>query len=162
MLDLGCGDWKFSHLINWDGVSYTGVDVVPHVIEANKRKYGSDKIKFLCADINNVDLIEADLVIIKDVLQHWSNEHVQAFKPRLSKYSKILVINTVRRHDTSKPINGDIKIAGKLLNDDITTGEFRPLDLTQPPFKWNAREIYRYSFVRYDQLQEEVGVLELL
>jgi hypothetical protein len=31
--DLGCGDWQFSHLMDWSGLDYLGLDVVPQVVE---------------------------------------------------------------------------------------------------------------------------------
>src|SRR5215831_10339636 len=37
VLDLGCGDWSFSRLIDWDGISYVGVDVVASVINNNQK-----------------------------------------------------------------------------------------------------------------------------
>ena len=30
--DLGCGDWQFSHLIDWSQVEYLGLDLVPEVV----------------------------------------------------------------------------------------------------------------------------------
>jgi hypothetical protein len=27
VVDLGCGDWQFSHLIDWKGIRYSGFDV---------------------------------------------------------------------------------------------------------------------------------------
>src|SRR6478672_1264422 len=52
VIDLGCGDWQFSTLLNWDSVSYTGVDVVPSVVEKDKELYGDTKnVTFELADI---------------------------------------------------------------------------------------------------------------
>jgi len=27
VLDIGCGDWRFSRLMDWSGLVYTGIDV---------------------------------------------------------------------------------------------------------------------------------------
>ncbi len=39
VVDLGCGEWQFSRLIDWTGVRYLGVDVVPAVIEKNRPRF---------------------------------------------------------------------------------------------------------------------------
>ena len=46
VVDLGCGEWQFSRLIDWSGVRYLGVDVVPAMIEKNQRDFGGDNIAF--------------------------------------------------------------------------------------------------------------------
>jgi len=46
VIDLGCGDWQFSKLINWEGIHYLGIDLVPSIIKSNKKKYGKKNIHF--------------------------------------------------------------------------------------------------------------------
>src|SRR5215813_4182209 len=72
VVDIGCGDWQFSSLMDWRGVSYHGFDVVDSVVGANREKYGCDGIAFdVITDL--ADLPSADLVLCKDVLQHLPN-----------------------------------------------------------------------------------------
>src|SRR5690348_4696554 len=66
VVDYGCGDWQFSKLIKWGDVSYTGVDIVPSVIEDDTQKYGTDKIKFLAIKPGSTALPKADLIVVKD------------------------------------------------------------------------------------------------
>src|SRR5258706_4910521 len=40
VLDLGCGDFEVAKRIQRPGVSYVGVDVVPALVERNRRLYG--------------------------------------------------------------------------------------------------------------------------
>ena len=35
VVDMGCGDWQFSRLINWGDAMYQGYDIVQSVIESN-------------------------------------------------------------------------------------------------------------------------------
>ena len=37
VVDVGCGDWKFSREMDWTGIRYRGFDVVESVIEANRQ-----------------------------------------------------------------------------------------------------------------------------
>src|SRR5262245_26905477 len=70
VLDVGCGDWSLGQCIDWRPVQYHGVDVVAHVIAGNQQKFGGDSITFSCLNLLQDPLPSADLVIIKDVLQH--------------------------------------------------------------------------------------------
>ena len=130
VVDLGCGDWQFSRFVDWRGVDYRGFDIVPTVVERNQRDFGKDGISFALLR-DPADLPPADLLIAKDVLQHWSGDSIAAFLPRLANYRHCLLTNCV-------------DVAGPTAYQDVPDGSFRPLDLRQPPFSLPAREIYRF------------------
>ena len=130
VVDLGCGDWQFSRLIDWSGVEYRGFDIVPMVIEANQRHYAKDGISFALLR-DPADLPPADLLIAKDVLQHWSGPSIETFLPRLGQYRHCLLTNCV-------------DVAGTTVYREVPDGSFRPLDLRQPPFSLAAREVFRF------------------
>lgn len=91
VLDYGCGDWGFSHLIDWSGIHYIGYDCVESVIWKNQRKYTDHNIRF----ISQPKLIEfADLMIVKDVFQHWANEQITNFLDQYKFFKYILITNT--------------------------------------------------------------------
>ena len=46
VVDAGCGDWQFSRAIEWKGIDYLGIDIVPSLIEENRRRYGAPNIRF--------------------------------------------------------------------------------------------------------------------
>ena len=143
VVDIGCGDWASSRHIYWSGISYLGVDVVPDLIEWLNATYGSDHVRFSCADAVRDDLPTADLAIAKDVLQHWPNHAVQALLPRLSRFRYALVTN-----DRECVVPGDWRSlwlprrVGRL-NDDIPIGGWRPLDLLSSPFRLRAERLAR-------------------
>jgi 2-polyprenyl-3-methyl-5-hydroxy-6-metoxy-1,4-benzoquinol methylase len=77
VVDVGCGDWQFSRLIDCSGLDYRGFDVVPAVIEAHRAAFGREGVRFdLLEDF--AALPEADLVLRKDVLQHLPLPDVEA------------------------------------------------------------------------------------
>ena len=45
VIDIGCGDWKFSKLMDWSGITYLGLDVVDDVMQSNRETYQTDTIK---------------------------------------------------------------------------------------------------------------------
>ncbi len=160
ILDLGCGDWQSTRLMNWDGLGYTGVDVVSQVVEDVKKRYAKENIDFIYADITEEELPPADLVIIKDVLQHWPNEIIQKFLSKLTPYSHVLVTNTVEIHESGSAKQSTPTL--RAVNRDITLGDGRPLDLAKAPFNVPCQELLRYpSTKRYQPIQDIKNVLLL-
>jgi SAM-dependent methyltransferase len=129
VVDLGCGDWRFSRLIDWSGIDYLGIDAVPEVIANNQRMHG-DRARFLCRDFSRGDLPPADLALVKDVLQHWPHDAIHALVERLRSYPYVLITNCSYE-------NGH-------LNEQIGMGGFRPLDLTREPFDLELDEVLRF------------------
>lgn len=146
VVDLGCGDWQFSRHVDWTGVRYDGFDLVDGVIARNRAEFGADHIRFHPAVEDWPNLPRADLLIAKDVLQHWPNAQIAAFLPVLARYRFALITNCI----------GDY---GPPLNSDIHVGAFRPLDLRKPPFGVAAQEMLRYGLVKrkYRVFGRDVG-----
>lgn len=131
VVDYGCGDWQFSKLINWGEASYTGLDVVESVIEDNTKKYSTDKISFKAIKPGQTSIPKGDLIIVKDVLQHLSEEDIRIFLDKvLPKFKYALITNCILP-------TSDINAA-------IATGEFRPLDLRKAPFDLNAKVVHTF------------------
>lgn len=126
VVDLGCGDWQFSKFIDWTAIHYTGIDVVADVINQNKKLYAASNIEFLLANPldEKVLIAAADLLIIKDVLQHLSNANVLKILRYTQKYKYCLITNDF---DNS--------------NLDCQNGDTRPLNIKLPPFSVNALEV---------------------
>ena len=83
-------------LIVGKGISYTGYDIVKHVIEANKNLYEAPSIQFINEDFSGADLPSADFfVLCKDVLQHLPNDVIIKLIPQLKKFKYCLLINDV-------------------------------------------------------------------
>jgi SAM-dependent methyltransferase len=121
VVDAGCGDWQFSRSIDWKGIDYLGVDIVPALIEGNRRSYGALNVRFAVADIVRDKLPPADLLIVKDVLQHLPDHDVARFLTQLPAYRHVLIVNGVDPLTlTAEP-------------QDIAAGGVRYLDITRSP-----------------------------
>ncbi len=97
VIDFGCGDWQFSRFIKWGGVDYIGVDCVKSVIAENNKQFSKDGIRFL----HNVNIsayeFNGDLLIVKDVLQHWVDEDIVSFlEMAVKRFKYILVTNSIK------------------------------------------------------------------
>ena len=95
VVDLGCGDWQFSRLIDWSGIQYDGFDIVPGVVGRNGWMFSASNVRFHHFTTHWQDLPKADLLIVKDVLQHWSNGTIRDFLPTLERYPLALITNCV-------------------------------------------------------------------
>ena len=126
VLDIGCGDWRFSAFVNWTGVQYFGIDVVSTVIDANIQNFTRDNIHFKLQNPLNADFImpKVDLVIIKDVLQHLSNDNVFKMLKLLCQAKYVLATNDYAKR-----------------NLDALNGDTRPLNLLVEPFNLKALEV---------------------
>lgn len=132
VVEVGCGDWQFSRFIDFSGASYTGFDVVDSIIRSNLTRYQTDQIGFRLMPSELTDVPSANLLIMKDVLQHLSDEIINTFRTLVfPKFKHCLLTNSYRKLDTPQ-------------NLDIPTGEFRCLDLTKSPFSFPG--IYLMEF----------------
>jgi hypothetical protein len=137
IVDLGCGDFKCGSLIYDElEISYTGYDAYDKIIMFNQRHNLSLKFNFIHLDFYNKkeEIVNGDLCILKDVLQHWNYIEIYNFLDYLidnKKFKYILICNC-----SFQAIDNVI----------IKNGEFTPLNCNFFPLKkYNPIELYNYS-----------------
>jgi SAM-dependent methyltransferase len=91
VVDLGCGDFNVGKKIVALGIDYTGVDVVPALIQHHSAQYSSQRVRFQHLDIVNDVLPDGDLCLIRQVLQHLSNDQIAKILPKLTRYEHVLI-----------------------------------------------------------------------
>ncbi len=136
--DIGCGDWQFSKYINWDNYDYTGYDVVQFLIDNHNLHYRKDNIRFESFDIiqNYSSFPETDLIIIKDVVQHWPLMNIIVVLSFLLKKCKYLIITNCC-FLPNQPLPSH--------NMDIRLGEFRPLEFSIEPLNiFTVEKIFEF------------------
>lgn len=140
VVDAGCGDWQFSQAIDWSGIDYLGLDIVAPLIEANRKRHGAPNIRFAVADIVRDELPSADLLIVKDVLQHLSDADISRFLAQLPRYRHVLIVNDVHPDSlTGGPKN-------------IRSGEFRTFDPSQPPHSLRGTKVLAWRHGAHTKL----------
>ena len=156
VVDIGCGDWAFSKLVDWGDVEYTGVDVVPELVAHLNSQFGTNQRRFIVANLIENELPAADLCIVKDVLQHLSNAAVHRFlREQLPRFRYALITNDARLIRLTHLLR-PWKI--QPANLDIANGDARALRLTRPPFNLQAKRLAWYR-VYYGQFLFEKEVL---
>jgi SAM-dependent methyltransferase len=141
VVDIGCGDWQFSKHINFDGATYIGFDVVPSVVARNQEAYGGHAVAFRQMPLDLDTLPCADLLIMKDVLQHFPNAEILRFRDRVFyKYKYKLLTNSYQKFGTAQ-------------NVDIPYGGFRSLDLAAPPFAFSGAYVVEFSSPVWERIR---------
>ena len=134
VVDVGCGDFRCGPAIYKDlNTSYTGLDVYEPMIAANTIENPHMTFKTLDCYTNREEIPTADLCILKDVLQHWSNEEVYNFLDDITtskKFKYILICNCSRQKRVK----------------DTRTGHQRQLSADFLPLKkYNPVKVFTYD-----------------
>ena len=136
IVDLGCGDWQIMRLINIPpDKEYVGLDVVSGLIESHMQTHAHENVNFsLIQSLSEVP--DGDLLVVKDVIQHWPDAKVYEFiYTVLPKFKYALITNCFRACAQWPGFQ-------VLYNKDINLGEYRPIDLTDAPFNVKNMELY--------------------
>jgi SAM-dependent methyltransferase len=91
VVDLGCGDFQVGAQLRPYCARYIACDVVPALIERNKKKFAAAQVEFRCLNIIDDDLPPGDIVFLRQVLQHLNNAQIARIVPKLSRY-KFLIL----------------------------------------------------------------------
>ncbi|WP_460735349.1 class I SAM-dependent methyltransferase [Lysobacter tyrosinilyticus] len=122
LLDAPCGDFNWTSPLADAVDRYIGVDIVPALIRSNRQRWSSPRRQFLCRDMVRQRLPTADLVLCRDALVHLSQANV------------LLALANLRR--TGATYLAATTFVGDRSNQDIQTGEWRPLNMQRPPFNF--------------------------
>lgn len=109
VLDIGCGDFRVSNeIIKSIGqeILWIAIDVSKVIIDRNKSCYSYQNVKFLHMDATLHPLPPADLVLIREVMQHLSNSDIIKMMNNIPVGAHVVSTNTVPVNCKKK--NGDI------------------------------------------------------
>jgi hypothetical protein len=134
---LGCGDFNIGRKLLKHCCSYIGIDIVPSLISRNKRVFPG--VRFKCLDISQEELPKADVVIIRQVLQHLSNAEIERILKKLNGYKYIILTEHL-------PIGVYEANKDKVASMGIRLKKMSGVDIVKAPFNFefkNKRELVR-------------------
>lgn len=131
--DLGCGDFNVGKEFVKHSKKYIAVDIISDLITYNKSVFKESNLEFYCLDIAADELPTGDCVLLRQVLQHLSNNEVQNIIKKLTNFKYIIL--------TEHLPNGEF-----IPNKDIISGQGirikkqSGLNLLAPPFNFKVKE----------------------
>ncbi|MCK8522837.1 class I SAM-dependent methyltransferase [Aquimarina sp. D1M17] len=131
LCDLGCGDFNIGRQLLSHTQKYIAVDIVNSLIAHNRTQFEADHLEFYCLDIAKDKLPDGDCALVRQVLQHLSNQEVAAILEKLNKYRYIVL--TEHLPNGSFIPNKDI-ISGQGIRLKKQSG----LDILAPPFNFKV------------------------
>jgi hypothetical protein len=153
VIDLGCGDFRVGRQLLIPMVNYICIDIVPDLVEHNKKIYNIENVTFLCLNIVEDELPDAELCLIRQVLQHLSNYEILQILKKCRKYKYIIATEHLLPANMIKFKNRD-KIHGADTRLKYNSGVY----LDKPPFSLE----YPFASFRYllDQKIDEPSLFE--
>jgi glycosyltransferase involved in cell wall biosynthesis len=127
--DFGCGDWQFPHLINWWQGEYLGLDVVPEIVDRNRRRFAVPNVRF--EELTAIqDIPGGDLLISKEVLEHLPNQTIIDYLAVIRKKYRFAILTNA--------------VAPTSANIDIVAGGWRPVRLQDAPLNTPGAVVFNY------------------
>lgn len=132
-VDAPCGDFNWMKCVLPSlSLNYIGLDIVPSVIKKNEETYSSKNIRFEIADICKNKLPSCDLIMVRDCLFHLSFEDIDNFLSNLAKTEYKYLLTTTHT------------VEEEYINQNITSGDCRAINLFSKPFNFNERKVLEY------------------
>lgn len=122
LFDAPCGDLNWMRdVLNKTSINYIGGDIVPEVVRIAERNSPNPSFQFRVFDITSDDFPKADMWLCRDVLFHLSYSNIWKSLENFCRSEIPMMLVTTHT-------DNDIK------NRNITTGDFRYINLLKPPF----------------------------
>lgn len=131
--DLGCGDFNIGKNLVKYTKTYVAIDIVEALIKRNKQIFNTENLEFYCLDISKETLPEVDCVILRQVLQHLTNDEISNICKQLKNYKYIILTEHLPIGNFCPNIN---IISGQGIRIKHNSG----VDILQHPFNFKAKK----------------------
>lgn len=146
-VDAPCGDFFWMQKLDTSSIKYIGADIVEEIINDNNTKF-SNKGEFRVLNLISDPLPDSDMLMCRECLVHLNFEQIHDVIRNLKKS------NTKYLLATTYP---DV-----LENIDIITGQWRPLDMTLPPFNFpKPVEVFNDSDTEKTKYSKKIAIWDI-
>lgn len=132
--DLGCGDFNIGSQIRKHFGRYVACDVAPEVLEENRDRFSSLDVEFRKLDMINDEYPDADVCIIRQVLQHFSNADISRVVGQLYRYQVLILTEPLPKTDFTPNLDQPTGVSSRPARG-IPSG----VVLTEPPFSLRVK-----------------------
>jgi hypothetical protein len=126
LLDLPCGDYSWMQRMDLPVASYIGADLLPELVQPLQTTHGDRNHRFLVLDLTRDPLPVADLLLCRDCLVHLSFADIRRALGNVLRSGNPYLLTTT--------------FPECHVNEDIVTGDWRPLNLERAPFHFPPAE----------------------
>ncbi len=124
LLDLPCGEGHWMARADLGDLAYIGADLVPELVARAAGEHAGPGREYRVLDLTASPLPEADLLLCRDALVHLSFADIARALANLRRAAIPWLLTTT--------------FPGEPENEDIVTGDWRPLNLERAPFHFPA------------------------
>ncbi|MGB0973733.1 MAG: class I SAM-dependent methyltransferase [Flavobacteriaceae bacterium] len=97
--DLGCGDFNIGKELVKYSKNYIAVDIVENLIIRNQTRFKDENLEFKCIDIAKDQWPKGNCVILRQVLQHLSNNEIASIVSKLTEYKYVILTEHLPQDD---------------------------------------------------------------
>lgn len=142
VLDIGCGDFQLFANFDWSRIDYTGCDISQSALDlaATRTDRKLVKVGGLDETLHVAEVTKPELILIKDVMQHWTDYEIDTFlyalNNRVPSWKYVITSNNWKFHrDPSK--NGQPRTMDKY--------SWAPIPVDHRPFvEFGFKPLFRY------------------
>jgi len=127
IVDIGSGDFNVGSQFLDFVEHYYACDIVEELQLYNRRKFTQKNVTFLHLNAVEDSLPLGDILILRQVLQHLSNQNIQQIIPKLATFETIILTEHIPALEYVPNVDVDVGLATRLL---AGSG----VDLFAPPF----------------------------
>ncbi len=133
IVDLGCGDFNIGSQISQLADVYHACDIVPGLIKVLKAEFLLDNVQFHCLDATREMLPDGDVLVVRQVLQHLSNDSIKKIIRQFPRYRYVIVTEHI-------PSGEFLANKDKLNGPDSRLRWRSGIDLLQQPFDLSVKK----------------------
>ncbi|HEY2957433.1 MAG TPA: class I SAM-dependent methyltransferase [Actinomycetota bacterium] len=122
LLDAPCGDFHWMRRVDLPLEQYVGGDIVDDLVRRLQATYAAPGREFLRMDLTVDPLPRVDAILSRDCLVHFSFRQIDAAVRNFRRSGAVYLLTTT--------------FTDRDRNQDIVTGDWRPLNLCAPPLGW--------------------------
>jgi hypothetical protein len=142
VVDGGCGDFSVGSRLAPLFGRYTALDVSSRIIDINRKRYADlvgGHVSFEVGDMTATTFPAADLVLVRQVLQHLTNAQIEKILANLaaSRWRRVLISESVHDPENNQTPNLDLPTHTVRTRTSLGSGVF----LDKPPFNLPAKRI---------------------
>jgi hypothetical protein len=135
-VDMGCGDFNVGRQIRPFCDKYIACDIVSGLIDHNRASFRGLNVDFRCVNAVLDDLPDGDVIFLRQVLQHMSNDQIVKIISKLHKYRFVVITESVPAKA------GFVPNLGKKTGPGMRIANRSGVVVTEPPFSLSFRAVW--------------------